>query len=260
MRFGKTLRNSTYPPWKDQYIDYTKLKALLRDDKPDDQQEWTAEDESRFCDELLNVQVDKVAKFQEDTVGKLQDRADAIFEKLKDMGNDGSSKPDEGKGKEKEVEHEEAEAERPDIDPEKLKAIQADLDNITNEVRELKKYSNLNYTGFLKIVKKHDRKRGELYKIRPMVQVRLNQRPFNSEQGYSPLLTKLSIMFEAIRQYLHEDEVHHVDLESQPETQNGETYTAHKCQSSCILCDLSVVKLTDLQSGFILTTCLKSRL
>ncbi len=65
-----------------------------------------------------------------------------------------------------------------------------------------------------------------------MMQLSLARRPFNSEKGYSPLLTKLSIMYEAIHQYLNHEEAHAVDLESQPETHNGERYTAHKCQYS----------------------------
>ncbi|CRK18447.1 hypothetical protein BN1708_012347 [Verticillium longisporum] len=37
MRFGKTLRESVYAPWKDKYIDYAKLKSLLREDKYEDE-------------------------------------------------------------------------------------------------------------------------------------------------------------------------------------------------------------------------------
>ena len=74
-----------------------------------------------------------------------------------------------------------------------------------------------------------------------MMRVRLAKHPFNSELGYSPLLSKLSIMYEAIRQYLHEEDVHPVDLESQPETQNGESYTAHKCTLTSPQLNLSVL-------------------
>lgn len=212
MRFGKTLRQSIYPPWKGQYIDYAKLKSLLREDRSDDDDApWTEEDENRFCDEIFNTQLEKVAKFQEDTVNKLRERVDACFEKLKTL-----SGPDDNT--------------KSDISPERLKEFEKELDQITNEVKELKKYSNINYTGFLKIVKKHDRKRGERYRIRPMMQVSLSKRPFNSEQGYSPLLNKLSYMYFAIRQHLEEGDAHPIDLDlaSQPTTYNGEKYTAHK--------------------------------
>ena len=214
MRFGKTLRLSVYPPWKDQYIDYAKLKSLLHENKTDDDdQPWTEDDENRFCDEIFNSQLEKVAQFQEEEVQKLRARVDAAFDRIKDLAPTTDAKP------------------KSDITVQRLKELEGELEEITNEVRELKKYSNLNYTGFLKIVKKHDRKRGQKYKIRAMMQVSLAKRPFNSEQAYSPLLNKLSLLYFAIRQNLGDDpptEVLPPDLDSTPETHNGERYTAEK--------------------------------
>ncbi|KAK3985575.1 VTC domain-containing protein [Cladorrhinum sp. PSN332] len=214
MRFGKTLRQSVYPPWKDKYIDYAKLKSILREDKPDDEDEpWTEEDENRFCDEIFNTQLEKVAQFQAEKVEELRQRVDTAFDKLKEL-------PPVEEGKQES-----------DEDAQKLKGMEGELDTITNEVKELQKYSNLNYTGFLKIVKKHDRKRGDRYKIRPIMQVSLSKRPFNSEQAYSPLLNKLSLMYFAIRQQLEDPgtaDAFPLDPDSQPETHNGERYTAHK--------------------------------
>ncbi|KAL8319207.1 hypothetical protein RB597_006138 [Gaeumannomyces tritici] len=242
MRFGKTLRQATHAPWKDKYIDYTKLKSLLREDRSEDDDEpWTEEDERRFGDELLNNQLEKVARFQEETFNSLRERVDAALETLKDLGSqeDESSADttnDKGKGKEEDVKPgEDASLPRPrgDIPAERLRRLEAELDQITNEVKELKTYSTINYTGFLKIVKKHDRKRGERYKIRPIMQARLAQRPFNSEQGYTPLLRKLSLMYFAIRQHLEDGDAAtanpaDVGSASQAETHNGEKYTAHK--------------------------------
>lgn len=214
MRFGKTLRQAVYAPWKDKYIDYSKLKSLLHEDKfDDDSVPWTEDDENRFCEEIFNVQLEKVARFQQERFDALKQRADVAFDKLKELA------PAEG----------DKEAGRGDGNAANPKALEKELDDITNEVKELKKYSSINYTGFLKIVKKHDRKRGDRYKVRPMMQLSLAQRPFNSEQGYSPLLNKLSIMYFAIRQRL-EGEVAPLDLDNQGETHNGERYTSHKCK------------------------------
>ncbi|KAK3900796.1 VTC domain-containing protein [Staphylotrichum tortipilum] len=216
MRFGKTLRQSMYAPWKDQYIDYAKLKSILREDRPEDDDEpWTEDDEKRFCDEIFNVQLDKVAEFQANKVEDLRRRVDADLDTLRNL-----PPPQEGKPMD-------------DAEIRQLKDLEADLDAITNEIKELQKYSNLNYTGFLKIVKKHDRKRGDRYKIRPMMMVSMSQRPFNSEQVYSPLLNKLSLMYFAIRQQLEEPgpgpaDAYPADPDSVPETRNGEKYTAHK--------------------------------
>ncbi|PHH87994.1 hypothetical protein CDD83_8143 [Cordyceps sp. RAO-2017] len=214
MRFGKTLREAVYEPWKDKYIDYGKLKDLLLEHKVDEEgaAAWTEDDENRFCDEIFNVQLEKVARFQQERVDSLKQRVDAAFDKLKELA------PAEG----------EEPAGRGEAANARLRELEKELDDITNEVRELKKYSSINYTGFLKIVKKHDRKRGDRYRIRPMMQLSLAQRPFNSEQGYSPLLNKLSIMYFAIRQQLEGGDQAPLDLESQGETHNGERYTAHK--------------------------------
>ncbi|GKU01758.1 spx protein [Fusarium langsethiae] len=217
MRFGRTLRESVYPPWKDKYIEYAKLKSLLREDvADDDNQPWTEEDETRFSEEIFNNQLEKVAQFQEQRFNALKERVDSSFDKLKELAPV-ESEEDGGPSK-------------GDISATRLRALESELDEITNEVRELKKYSQINYTGFLKIIKKHDRKRGDRYKVRPFMQLSLSQRPFNSETGYSPLLNKLSIMYFAIRQQLEEsgEQLPPLDLESQGETHNGERYTAHK--------------------------------
>lgn len=212
MRFGRTLRNSVYPKWKGQYVDYAKLKNLLREDA-EEQTPWTEDDENRFCDEILNVQLEKVAAFQETTFKQLEERADKAAAKLQDLA------PEDGKTK-------------GDITAGRFKEIEAELDEIINETKELKKFSNINYTAFLKIVKKHDRKRGNNYKIRPMLLMTLSKRPFNSEQGYSPLLNKLSIMYYAVRQQLDESEPsgNATSGDAQSQIQNGERYNAYKCE------------------------------
>ncbi|KAI5303013.1 Phosphate metabolism transcription protein, partial [Ascosphaera pollenicola] len=64
-------------------------------------------------------------------------------------------------------------------------------------------YCRINFTGFLKAAKKHDRKRGTLYKVRPLLQVRLAELPFDSED-YSPFLYRLSTMYAFARQTLGE--------------------------------------------------------
>ncbi|KAI0112097.1 VTC domain-containing protein [Nemania sp. FL0031] len=211
MRFGKTLRGSTYPPWRDEYMDYSKLKSMLRENTgEDDDVPWTEDDENRFCDEIFNVQLDKVSQFQAKTASNLQQRADTAFEKLRGLA------PSDDKAKS-------------DATNAQLEELRAELDAIVNEVKELKKYSSLNYTGFLKIAKKHDRRRGDRYKVRPMMRVSLSQHGLNSEQGYSPLLNKLSLMYYAISQTLETDNKQQpLDLEYQEEFHNGERYTAHK--------------------------------
>ncbi|PKS13231.1 hypothetical protein jhhlp_000002 [Lomentospora prolificans] len=218
MKFGKTLKESIYQPWKDEYIDYAKLKSLLREGRAeeDDDVQWTEEDENRFCDEMFNVQLEKVTTFQETTFNAIKDRVNSAFDIVKDLA------PKDGPG-----------GSTSGMQKERLKELEKELDDITKQIRELKAFTSINYTGFQKIVKKHDRKRGGRYKVRPMMQVSLQSRPFTSEPAYSPLLKKLSIMYFIIRQHFEGDGdgkelLQPVDLENEGEVHNGERYTAYK--------------------------------
>lgn len=169
MRFGKTLQSSIYPPWKTEYLDYTKLKSLLREHEQGDSAagSWSEEDEGKFVEELINVQLEKVNAFQVDTYKRLRDSVSECEAKLDDV-----TAPEES---------------TEDVTLDLLRSVLAQLDEITTEVNELEKYSRLNFTGFLKAAKKHDRRRGSKYKVKPLLQVRLAALPFNSED-YSPLL------------------------------------------------------------------------
>lgn len=185
MRFGKTLRNSTYEPWKSNYIDYSRLKQLLREDEPDaESREWTEDDEGKFVEELVNVQLEKVNAFQVETYKALRDRTSECEGRLHEVeclekGAEQKSEKDKENNEKHQVEG-------------SLEAVLKELDGISKEISQLEKYSRINFTGFLKAAKKHDRKRGSRYRVRPLLQVRLAALPFNSED-YSPLLYRYVI-------------------------------------------------------------------
>lgn len=205
MRFGQQLSASIYKPWRDKYIDYARLKKLLREDEAETDAVWTEDDEENFVNELTNVELEKVNKHQADTAKDLEKQLKACEEKLQPIAvQDG---PPAGVGK--------AIAEN---------AIK-ELDKISDEITELKRYSRINYAGFLKAAKKHDRKRGTKYRARPMLQVRLSQLPFNSED-YSPLLYRLSTLYSFARQTI---EGRDADRKaSMAGDRPRDTYTAHK--------------------------------
>ena len=207
MKFGQTLKKAIYQPWEPSYIDYPRLKQLLREDNIDDDDRWTEDDEGNFVEELINVQLEKVNAFHAEKLNSLRDRSSECQERiehfaskqespqsqtddeLRDKGivesnrNDVGDKPEQG------------------ATQEELKDVLSELDSISKEMNELEKYSRINFTGFLKAAKKHDRKRGTNYRVRPLLQVRLAALPFNSED-YSPLLYRLSAMYAFVRQAL----------------------------------------------------------
>ncbi|KIW12191.1 hypothetical protein PV08_09467 [Exophiala spinifera] len=213
MRFGQTLSNSIYPPWRDKYLEYDKIKKLLREDEASPQgrartgrgQSWTEQDEENFVHELTEVQLEKVNQHQVNTFNSIRDRAAACEAKVPSSDEEDGGKSDE-----------------------ELKTVAKDmlkeLDAISKELNELRKFSRINYTGFLKAAKKHDRKRGLKYRVRPLLQVRLAQTPFNSED-YSPLLYRLSAMYSWARQVLGEEASGN---EEDADVQPRDVYTAHK--------------------------------
>lgn len=211
MRFGKVLSTSIYPPWKDKYLEYDKLKKLLREDEASPQgrgaedSSWTEEDEENFVNELTNIQLEKVHQHQLDAFISLRDRTAACEAKLQPTADE-TQKP--------------SEEEQKKIAQETLN----ELDSISKEITELKKFSRVNYTGFLKAAKKHDRKRGKKYRVRPILQVRMSQTPFNTED-YSPLLYRLSTMYTWSRQILEGEDP---TKESGTSVRPKDTYTAHK--------------------------------
>lgn len=184
MRFGKILRDSIYEPWKSHYIDYAKLKVLLREDDAGETssssktgREWTAADEGAFVEELVNVQLEKVNDFHKEMIKGLHERCTECESKLEKYRRAENSQAEQSFNKEDEA----VMSDNP------LEGVLRELDCITKEVNELEKYSRLNYAGFLKAAKKHDRRRGSGYRVRPLLQVRLAALPFNSED-YAPLL------------------------------------------------------------------------
>lgn len=227
MRFGKTLRNSIYEPWKQYYIDYTKLKQLLReDDSGNNTDEWTDKDEETFFDELINNQFEKVKNFHREVYQKLRDRTSKCEQKLEPVANSVNGPQENGEDNTKAAGNGKKPLPSEDEGKKIMKEVRDELDNITKETNELEKFSRVNYTGFLKIAKKHDRKRGATHAVRGPVQSYLASAPFNKED-YSPLLYRLSAMYSFIRQYL--DDVNpRKSMAFSEISLGGESHTSHK--------------------------------
>ncbi|KAL6720120.1 Phosphate metabolism transcription protein [Lecanora helva] len=189
MRFGKTLKSSVYQPWESYYIDYGALKLLLRENDPEDEsREWTEDDEGKFVEELINVQLERVNGFHNRKYQDIRDRTSECEAKLQELENaEGGQELENAEGGAAQDREKDQEKDEKNQNIENLNEVLHDLDRISREISELEKYSRINFTGFLKAAKKHDRKRGHRYKVRPLLQVRLAALPFNSED-YSPLL------------------------------------------------------------------------
>lgn len=172
MLFGTKLETETYAPWKDFYINYNQLKKLLKEGVIL-KNNWTDKDEQNFVS-ALDENLEKVFTFQHNKFDELNDELDILQQQT-------------------EV------ADTFDVD-----AFSKRLDHLLNEAQNLEHFQRLNYTGFIKIVKKHDRLHSN-YSVKPLLNVRLKKLPFHSED-YSPLLYKIGTLFQFLRENYEVDQ------------------------------------------------------
>ncbi|QID84780.1 Phosphate metabolism transcription protein [Saccharomyces pastorianus] len=175
MLFGVKLANEVYPPWKGSYIDYESLKKFLKEDSvkggaDDKKPSWDDSDESRFVEEL-DKELEKVYGFQ---LKKYKN----LIERLTHL--------------EKQTDSESA-----------IKALDSDafqriLEELLSESSELDNFKRLNFTGFVKIVKKHDKLHPKYPSVKSLLEVRLKELPSHSEE-YSPLLYRISFLYNILR-------------------------------------------------------------
>lgn len=166
MLFGSKLDNEVYEPWKQYYMNYTSLKKLLKEGVIL-KNSWTEKDEQNFV-AALDADLDKVYTFQLQKYEELND----ILEGLQIQTETALQQFDE-------------------------KKFSVKLDETLAVAQELEHFQRLNYTGFTKIVKKHDRIHPE-FSVKPLLNVRLKNLPYHNED-YSPLLYKISALFQFLR-------------------------------------------------------------
>ncbi|CAK7897710.1 vacuolar transporter chaperone complex subunit 2 [[Candida] anglica] len=173
MLFGNKLDNEVYAPWKEFYMNYTSLKKLLKEGVIL-KNNWTEKDESNFVT-ALDSDLEKVYTFQSNKYDELNE----TLETLQSQTENASSGFDEVK-------------------------FSTKLEETLTLAQELEHFQRLNYTGFTKIVKKHDRIHPE-FSVKPLLNVRLKNLPYHNED-YSPLLYKISALFQFLRDNYNVDQ------------------------------------------------------
>ena len=137
-RFGQQLRTSLIKGYYYYYISYDDLKSELKT-RLSAHSEWTEDDEKAFV-RVLETELDKVFTFQKVKSGEIvrrikvsQKEVEDVI-KLLDSRRPGEQAPTE----------------------EDFEMLEEDLSDIIADVHDLAKFTQLNYTGFQKIIKKHD--------------------------------------------------------------------------------------------------------
>ncbi|KAJ0803288.1 putative SPX domain-containing protein [Helianthus annuus] len=170
MKFGKRLKQhvqETLPGWRDMYLNYKGLKKLVRLISS------SSEDEFVY---LLDNELDKFNSFfieqEEDFIirhKELQQRIKRVIE------NDPSSQ--------EEYENE-------------MARIKKDIVDFHGEMVLLVNYSNINYTGMTKILKKYDKRTGGFLRL-PFIQKVLEQ-PFFTTELISKLVKECEMIIDEL--------------------------------------------------------------
>ncbi|CCH43881.1 Vacuolar transporter chaperone 2 [Wickerhamomyces ciferrii] len=190
MLFGVRLDNEIFSPWKDHYMKYDELKKLLKESSTapktnkkskgknnDDDGVFTDRDEQIFVSGL-DAELEKVYTFQSSQYNKLLKRIEKVETTVNNLDlNDATGSKD-------------------NFD---WSGLQNELENILSESKELDHFARLNFTGFQKIVKKHERLHPNYTSVKALLSIRLKELPFHSED-YSPLLNRISNLYAFLRE------------------------------------------------------------
>ncbi|KAL9937039.1 hypothetical protein V8E36_004274 [Tilletia maclaganii] len=227
MKFGQTIKKSLYSEWSDKYIRYSELKKFIK--ARTERGAWTDQDEDDFLQEL-SKELEKIYAFQKSKVAELESRikkAQAeVYLLVSSRPSSNASLPSQGTSADghqasassssSSHQHhrhrddvvyahddvgsdDEFDSDGDDTDAveERFIELEERLAIIIADVHDLALFTKLNYTGFHKIVKKHDKQTGRLLR-KEFVQHYLAARPFYKE-NYDALIVKLSKLFDLVR-------------------------------------------------------------
>lgn len=162
------------------------MKKPKRTPTPDDASriQWSEQDENAFCDKL-DAELDKVFTFQKVKSDDIVRRIKISEKEVKEVVGRASDRQTTDGGQESD-----------DANEEDYELLEADLSDIIADVHDLAKYTQLNYTGFQKIIKKHD-KLTQWY-LKPVFASKLNQKPFFRD-NYDSFIVTLSSLYDLVR-------------------------------------------------------------
>ncbi|KAJ5657755.1 Vacuolar transporter chaperone 4 [Penicillium longicatenatum] len=196
MRFGEHLQSSMIREYHPFYIAYDQLKEALKTEyvtepTPDTakppRREWTEDDEKNFVT-LLESELEKVYLFQkrksEEIVERIKESEVEVTDVVERLDNSGARRPSIIRPP------------RPPPTDDDFLLLEQILSDIIADVHDLAKFTQLNYTGFQKIIKKHDKE--TKWYLRPVFAARLNAKPFFKD-NYDAFVVKLSKLYDLVR-------------------------------------------------------------
>ncbi|KAI1166822.1 vacuolar transporter chaperone 4 [Nemania serpens] len=201
MKFGEQLRSSIIREYQWYYIDYDGLKVELKkasghpvhvredDDeagpsnvpatKKPKSSRWAEEDEQAFIARLY-AELEKVYTKTKVKQSEIQRRIAVSEREVKEVVSRATERGLNEQGPSEE----------------EFILLEEDLSDIIADVHDLAKFVQLNYTGFYKIIKKHDKVTN--WYLRPSFDAALKKKPFYNED-FDAEVVKLSNMYNNVR-------------------------------------------------------------
>ncbi|KAL0464620.1 UNVERIFIED_CONTAM: SPX domain-containing protein 3 [Sesamum latifolium] len=186
MKFGKRLKQQieqSLPGWRDNFLSYKELKKLLRRLISSSSSEYCGRNskaEAEFV-YLLNNEMEKFNAFfmeqEEDFVIRHKELTQRIERVINTWGPDGS-RPSQLEYREEMVK------------------IRKAMVNFHGEMVLLVNYSNINYTGLAKILKKYDKRTGGV--LRPPFIQNVLQQPFYTTDLISKLVKECETTIDTV--------------------------------------------------------------
>jgi len=175
MKFGEHLKSSLIRDYNFYYISYDDLKKELKNGLKSNGGKWSTELEESFL-MSLEAELDKIYTFQKVKGAEITRRIKDSEESVNDViaAIDSDSPPLE----------------------QDFEDLEEELSDVIADVHDLAKFTRLNYTGFQKIIKKHDKQTG--WNLKPIFQVRLDAKPFFKE-NYDSMVVKISTLYDLVR-------------------------------------------------------------
>lgn len=131
MKFGAQLQENIFPPWRLAYIQYDVLKTELKIRQLDHQ--WSDQDEKEFVT-LLDNELEKVYQFITAKLGEVEARISYCERTIQTFMNNLRFSSEQG-----------------------WQVMNEALTDVLFDINDLAKFTRINYTGFQKIIKKHDK-------------------------------------------------------------------------------------------------------
>ncbi|KAL6128986.1 hypothetical protein ACLB2K_072339 [Fragaria x ananassa] len=185
MKFGKRLKHQmqeTLPSWRDKFLSYKDLKKLVRliSSAPAVLNGKSGKAEAEFV-YLLNNEIDKFNAFfmeqEEDFIIRNKELQQRI-KKVTDTWGPNGSQPSKT------------------IYQDEVGKIRKDIVDFHGEMVLLVNYSNINYTGLAKILKKYDKRTGALLRL-PFIQ-KIIEQPFFTTDLISKLVKECESTIDAV--------------------------------------------------------------